>query len=196
MNATKKGSWLLRLLRGYRLYNRYTLILLAVILSYLVYHFWYSLSVTSNLTFPAKSEVIVLAVEEVIVVERGVLDEEYGYVLRPGNYVEVLRNERGRFYLAPPKGFYKTARLNNGLAVGGVYVPSEDPEHYYIWELPLKNEERSFDNASPSRVLLPDCDQPERRLMLDPNWYITQEFGIFEGVLIDTDFKITSDRFR
>lgn len=175
--------------------SNWALVLMVVLGILLACHYWYSLSVSHDLMYPETPRTLVLREQESIVLKRGILQEEHIYGLGRGEYVEVLANEDGSFFLAPILGFYKEAKPKNGYAVGGIFVPRKPSDDYFVWEWPLKNENRSFESPSAARVLSMDRDPPEREWFLDPEWYGRKGGGILRRPLIDTDFKIPRAKF-
>lgn len=177
-------------------YQRVLLLLVSITGLFILHHYWYSFSVTGDLKFADDPKVLVLSKQETIIVVRGALREQYLYRLEAGEYIEILRNADGSFYLAPEMGFFKTSTPEDGFAVGGIYVPSEEGEFYYIWEWPLKNRNRSMQNPTVARVLSADYDQPERKLFLNPTWYETKDYEILGSPLIDKGLEIPKTRVR
>ncbi|MDB4508243.1 hypothetical protein N9051_01525 [Akkermansiaceae bacterium] len=151
---------------------------------------------TQELSYPEEPHTLLLPEQIEVSIQRGITGETQLRGLGAGWYQEVLRNEHGSFYLAPPKGFFAKASPQSGYSVGGVYFPHADSKVAYLWELLLKNNDRSFSNPSTKRILSMDFDQPERALFLDPRWYQTKGFSIIGRPLIDTDFEVQRSLFQ
>ena len=126
---------------------------------------------------------------------RRIFKETHFYGLGQGVYEEVLQNEHGKFLIAPPLGFFKSAHPKDGYAVGGVYFPNDDQESAYVWEYLLKNENRSFSSPSQGRTLSETEDQPERMLFFEPGWYQNKKFTLLGKPIIDRDFQISRSLF-
>ena len=116
--------------------------------------------------------------------------------LGQGYYREVLSNEHGAFYLAPPKGFWINGKSNSGFGVGGIYLSNEHPDEVFLWDYLLKNNKRDFSNPNTSRTLSQEQDQPERLLFLDPTWYASERRWFLGRPLIDKDFKLDRSLFK
>jgi len=175
-----------------------TLVFLILCFGFIAWHFRYSISVTSGLKYPDSPRLLFLKEQKTITTkkEQELTDQTEFFGLGSGVYTEVLTNKHGAFFLAPSLGFFKTAQPTNGFTVGGVYFPENMDEIAFVWELLLKNENRSFSSPSTARTLSETEEQPERALFLDKTWYANKEFSILGRPVIHKDLVIERSLFQ
>ncbi|YCM46477.1 hypothetical protein V2O64_10650 [Verrucomicrobiaceae bacterium 227] len=161
----------------------------------IIWHYYYSIRVTHDLAYPGDPKVLFLSVQQDVEIRRGAFKEVHFRGLGAGTYREVLRNEHGAFYLAPPMGYFVKASAGSGFGVGGIYVPAEETGEVYLWDYFLKNEDRSISNPSTSRAFSMEHDQPERANFLERDWYSGKGFQLTGRPMIDRDFVVEREAF-
>lgn len=186
----------MKVARWWKKFRNFALLIGLVSTVAIVWHYWFSIKVTSGLKFPENPKALLLAEEQEVSVMRGAFNEKYSRKIAAGRYEEVLRNEHGSFYLAPPLGFLVAGGRSSGLGVGGIYLSNENPDQVYLWDYLLKNENRNFENSSTSRQLSMTEDQPERAMFLDLDWYEEKGWNLLGRPMIDEGFVLKITLFR
>lgn len=171
----------------------YAILFVFVVVSLVIWAFRETIQRAGGLCYPSSPQALYLDKQ----IDHKDKSGSYAYGLGAGPYLEVLTNEQGSFYLAPPMGFFVFGtRGNNGFGVGGIYVPANADGKYRIWQYMLKNEHRTMAEPRVDRVLSPEYDQPERALFLEPEWYADKPLSLTGWPLIIPDTEIPASAFR